>query len=114
MALNYPTYDKELYTLVRTLQIWQNYLWHKKFIIYSDHESLKFLKSQDKLKKHHAKWLEFVETFPYVIKYKEGRENVVADALSKRYTIFTSLQAKLLSFEFLKELYEHDIDFGQA
>ena len=71
-ALNYPTYDKELYALVRTLQTWQHYLWPKEFIIHLDHdyESLMFLKTQGKLNKRHAKWLEFIETFPYVIKYK--------------------------------------------
>ncbi|KAL9400936.1 hypothetical protein Peur_004785 [Populus x canadensis] len=26
-ALNYPTYDKELYALVRTLETWQHYMW---------------------------------------------------------------------------------------
>ena len=31
--------------------------------------------------------MEFIETFPYVIKYKQGKENVVADALSRRYTL---------------------------
>ncbi|KAF7800818.1 Transposon Ty3-I Gag-Pol polyprotein [Senna tora] len=62
----------------------QHYLWSREFIIHSDHESLKFLKSQGKLKKRHARWLEFIETFPYVIKHKKGKENVVADALSRR------------------------------
>ena len=28
-SLNYSTYDKELYALVRTLQTWQHYLWPK-------------------------------------------------------------------------------------
>ncbi|XP_031287923.1 uncharacterized protein LOC116146645 [Pistacia vera] len=83
VALNYPTYDKELYALVRTLQTWQHYLWLREFIIHFDHESLKFLKTQGKLNERHAKWLEFIETFPYVIKYKHGKENVVADALSR-------------------------------
>jgi hypothetical protein len=32
-ALNYPTYDKELYALVRTLEMWQHYLWPKEFVI---------------------------------------------------------------------------------
>ena len=112
-ALNYPVYDKELYALVRTLQTWQHYLWPKEFIIHSDHESLKFLKTQGKLNKRHAKWLEFIETFPYVIKYKQGKENVVVDALSRRYTLLTSLHTKLLGFELIKELYVSDADFGQ-
>ena len=30
-ALNYPTYNKELYALVRTLETWQHYLWPKEF-----------------------------------------------------------------------------------
>ncbi|KAG7547992.1 Zinc finger CCHC-type [Arabidopsis suecica] len=83
-TLNYPTYDKELYALVRALQTWQHYLWPKEFVIHTDHESLKHLKAQQKLNKRHARWVEFIETFPYVIKYKKGKDNVVADALSRR------------------------------
>ena len=82
VALNYPTYDKELYALVQTLEKWQHYLWPKEFVIHTDHESLKHLKGQHKLSRHHAKSVEFIETFPYVIKYKQGKENVVSDALS--------------------------------
>ncbi|XP_048630844.1 uncharacterized protein LOC125604595 [Brassica napus] len=82
--LNYPTYDKELYALIRALQTWQHYLWPKEFVIHTDHESLKHLKGQHKLNKRHARWVEFLETFPYVIHYKQGKENIVADALSRR------------------------------
>jgi hypothetical protein len=35
-VLNYSTYDKELYALVRCLETWQHYLWPKEFIIHSD------------------------------------------------------------------------------
>ncbi|RDX83841.1 hypothetical protein CR513_35193, partial [Mucuna pruriens] len=83
-ALNYSTNDKELYTLVRTLQSWKYYLWPREFIIHFYHQSLKFLKSQGKLQKRHAKWPEFIEMFPYVIKYKKGKENTMANALSRR------------------------------
>lgn len=48
-TLNYPTYDKEFYALVQALKTWKHYLWPKKFVIYTDHESLKYLKGQDKL-----------------------------------------------------------------
>jgi hypothetical protein len=54
-ALNYTTYDKELYALVRTLETWQHYLWPKEFMIHSDHESLKHLKGQGKLCRRNAK-----------------------------------------------------------
>jgi len=53
-------------------------------VIHSDHESLKYLKTQSKFNKRHAKWVEFIEQFPYVIKYKQGKINVVVDALSRR------------------------------
>jgi hypothetical protein len=43
-------------------------------VILSNHESLKHLKRQGKLSRIHAKWVEFIETFMYVIKYKQGKK----------------------------------------
>ncbi|PON54875.1 hypothetical protein PanWU01x14_192410, partial [Parasponia andersonii] len=112
-VLNYPTYDKELYALVRAMETWQHYLWPKTFVIHTDHESLKHLRGQHKLSKRHARWVEFIETFPYVIRYKQGKENVVADALSHRYVLLSTLDAKILCFEHIKELYPLDHDFSE-
>ncbi|XP_052477199.1 uncharacterized protein LOC128032595 [Gossypium raimondii] len=111
--VNYPTYDNELYSLIRALETWQHYLWPKEFVIHTDHESLKYLKGQHKLNKRHAKWVEFLESFPYVIKYKKGKENVVTDALSRRYALLNVLDAKLMGFVFLKDLYADDAAFGE-
>ena len=113
-ALNYPTYDKELYALVRSLETWQHYLLSKEFVIHTDHETLKHLRGQTTLKKRHARWLEFVETFPYVIKYKKGKDNVVADALSRRHTLIVTMEAKIMGFEHIKESYATDLDFNEA
>jgi hypothetical protein len=113
-ALNYPTYDKELYALVRTLETWQHYLWPKEFVIHSNHESLKHLKGQRKLSRRHAKWVEFIETFPYVIKYKQGKGNIMANALSHRYVLLSTLDARFLGFEHIKELYKDDSDFANV
>jgi hypothetical protein len=44
-SLRYSTYDRELYALVRTLQTWQHYLWPREFIIHSDHEALKHIRT---------------------------------------------------------------------
>ncbi|WVZ90013.1 hypothetical protein U9M48_036351 [Paspalum notatum var. saurae] len=110
-VLNYSTYDKELYTLVRSLEMWQRYLWPKEFVIHSDHESLKHIRSQVKLNRRHAKWIEFIESFPYVIKYKKGKDNVIADALSRRYTMLLQLDHRIFGLESIKEQYAYDEDF---
>jgi hypothetical protein len=81
---------------------------------FSDHESLKHLKGQDKLSRIRAKWVEFIETFLYVIKYKQGKENIVADALSRRYVLLSTLDARFLGFQHIKELYKDDSDFANV
>ena len=55
---------------------------------------------------------EFIESFPYMIKYKQGMENIVANALSRRYTLISTLNTKLFGFEYIKDLYSNDPDFG--
>uniref|UniRef100_A0A2N9FMT4 Integrase catalytic domain-containing protein n=1 Tax=Fagus sylvatica TaxID=28930 RepID=A0A2N9FMT4_FAGSY len=113
-SLKYPTYDKELYALVRALETWQHYLWPREFVIHTDHESLKHLKGQGKLNQRHARWLEYIETFPYVIHYKQDKENIVADTLSRRYVLLTSMSAKLLGFEYVKDMYADDANFSDV
>jgi len=81
VTFNYLTYDKELYAVV-DLETWQHDMWPQDFVIHTDHQSLKYLKGQGKLSRRHAKWVEFIETFLFVIKYKQGQENMVANALS--------------------------------
>lgn len=49
-----------------------------------------------------------------MFKYKQGKENVVADALSRRYTIINTLSSKMLVFEFIRDLYASDSDFGNV
>jgi hypothetical protein len=97
-SLNNSTYDKELYALVRILETWQHYLWPKEFVIHSDHESLKHIRGQAKLNNHHAKWVEFIETFPYIIRHKKGKDNDIVDALSRHYTMLSQLDHKILGW----------------
>ena len=40
---NYPTHDLELSAVVFSLKIWRHYLYGEKYIIYTDHKSLKYL-----------------------------------------------------------------------
>ncbi|KAF8109185.1 hypothetical protein N665_0101s0015 [Sinapis alba] len=113
-ALNYPTYFKKLYALVRSLETWQHYLISKEFVILTDHETLKHLRGQTTLKRRHTRWLEFVEAFPYVIKYKKGKDNVVAEALSRRHTLIATMEAKIVGFELIKYSYATALDFQET
>jgi hypothetical protein len=110
--LNYPVYDKELYAVVKVLEVWQHYLWPKEFIIHYDHEALKYLKAQSNLHRRLAKWVEFIVSFPYIIKHKKGIDNVVADALSRKNVLFTQLDIKVPGLESLCDLYATAHDFS--
>ncbi|KAI3740084.1 hypothetical protein L2E82_30502 [Cichorium intybus] len=109
--LNYCTYDKEFYAIVRALDHWSHYVRANHFILHSDHESLKYINGQQKLSTRHAKWVEFLQSFHFSAKYKDGKSNVVADALSRRYTLLATLDVRFLGFETLKDYYETDVDF---
>ncbi|KAL9276050.1 Retrovirus-related Pol polyprotein from transposon 297-like protein [Drosera capensis] len=54
---NYSTYDKKFYAIVRALDHWNHYLRPGQFVLYSDHEALKFINNQHKLNSRHAKWM---------------------------------------------------------
>src|SRR4051812_46041230 len=54
-----------------------------------------------------------MESFPYIVKYKKGKENVVADALScKNTNLLTQLEVNVLGLDDIKSLYASDPFFG--
>ncbi|XP_071714598.1 uncharacterized protein [Rutidosis leptorrhynchoides] len=44
--------------------------------------------------------------YTFVSKHKAGTSNVVADALSRMYSLLSILEDRVLGFSFVKELYE--------
>jgi hypothetical protein len=40
VVVNYPTYDKEFYALVQSINKWKHYLSRKETIIHTDHHPL--------------------------------------------------------------------------
>ena len=80
---NYPTHERELLAVIHALRTWRHYLLGRKFIIVSDHHSLKYLQTQPQLSRRQARWLEFLAEFDFEIVHRPGKSNVVADALSR-------------------------------
>ena len=50
----------------------------------SDHNGLRYLFDQPNLNARKARWLATLSEFDFEIRYIKGKENRVADALSKR------------------------------
>jgi hypothetical protein len=110
----YSTYDKEFYVVIQALKKWRHYLILKEFVLYIDNQALQFITRQEKLNQRHAKWVEFMHNFTFVIKHISGSTNKVADALSRRCLILQEFQVETLGFEHLKEMYQEDPDFKEA
>ncbi|GJR60132.1 RNA-directed DNA polymerase [Tanacetum coccineum] len=91
----YSTYDKEFYAIVHSLDTWRHYLLSNEFVLFSDHEALKFINGQHKLKPCHSKWVEFIQAFSFVILHKAGSNNQVVDALSRRHSLITTMQIRV-------------------
>jgi hypothetical protein len=84
-SLAKSAYERELMALVLAVQHWQPYLLGRKFIIRTDQQSLKHLLEQRLSTPAQHKWLYKLMGFDYSIEYKAGRDNVVADALSRQF-----------------------------
>jgi hypothetical protein len=56
----------------------------ERFELRIDHNGLKYLFGQPNLNSRESRWLEFLYEYDFDIKYIKGKENKVADALSRR------------------------------
>jgi transposase InsO family protein len=80
---NYSTIERELLAIVESTKHFRPYLYGKHFEIETDHKPLVWLFSLKDPNSRLVKWRLRLEEFDYTIKYKKGKENSVADALSR-------------------------------
>ncbi|KAI3757890.1 hypothetical protein L6452_05434 [Arctium lappa] len=81
---NYPTHDLELAEVVFALKLWRHYLYGTKCTLFTDHKSLKYIFDQKDLNMRQRRWLELLKYYHCELLYHPGKDNVVADALSRK------------------------------
>lgn len=81
---NYPVIDKEWLAVIYAMTKWRHYL-HQHFVIRTDHKPLVALlsKSSAPLQDRRARWMDLCLQYPYTVEHVAGKENVVADVLSR-------------------------------
>ena len=83
MKKNYATHDLELAAIIHALKMWRHCLIGRRFLLMSYNISLKYLFDQQNLNAQQARWLAFLSEYEFDIKHIKGKENKVADALSR-------------------------------
>jgi hypothetical protein len=89
----YATHDKELLALILAVEHWRVYLEGSEhpIMLRTDHRSLQHLSTQPNLNARQVRWVEKLSEFDFVIGYVPGKDNAVADALSRRPDYETTL-----------------------
>ncbi|GJU65305.1 putative reverse transcriptase domain-containing protein [Tanacetum coccineum] len=81
---NYTTHDLELGAVVFALKMWRHYLYGTKCVMFTNHKSLQHILDQKELKMRQHRWLELLSDYDCELRYHPRKENVVADALSRK------------------------------
>lgn len=109
---HYSTYDVEFYAIIYAVKYWRHFLFHREFVLYTYHDALKHLDSQAKVSSRHATWIAFLQQFTFTIRHQSGKLNKVADALSRRHFLVTTMHTVIPGFAALDDLYIMDPFFA--
>ena len=83
---NYHAQEQELLAIVDSLRAWRAYLYGQTFVVHTDHFSLKYLETQERLSERQVRWLQTLVSLDFKIIPIRGTTNTVADALSRKHT----------------------------
>jgi len=115
---HYFIYDKEMLAILHALTKLRQYLVGSRFKIKTDHNSLKYFLEQKELNERQQKWVNKVQACDFEIEYVKGKNNVVADALSRRRASLSLMSIStdwrsLLLVEYSKNKFAYELLHGQ-
>ena len=80
-----PTYEKEMLAILHAIKKWRPYLMGRHFKVKTNHDSLKYFLKQILSSEEQQKWVTKRFGYDFEILYKKGKQNVMADALSRKH-----------------------------
>jgi len=113
----YVTHGIDLARIVHALKMWRHYLLRRRFILMTDHCSLKCLFDQPRLNARQARWMVSINEFDFEIKDIKGKENKIADALSRSVHTMHLAVTSVGEFDIqqrIKTLLQEDDFFNQV
>ncbi|GJT42023.1 putative reverse transcriptase domain-containing protein [Tanacetum coccineum] len=81
---NYTTHNLELGAVVFALRLWRHYLYGTKYVVFTDHKSLRYILNQKELNLRQRRWIELLSDYDCKIRYHPEKANVVPDAISRK------------------------------
>jgi RNase H-like domain found in reverse transcriptase/Reverse transcriptase (RNA-dependent DNA polymerase)/Integrase zinc binding domain/Chromo (CHRromatin Organisation MOdifier) domain len=90
----YPIQDRELLAVVRTLQHFEPELLGTQFVVLTDHQALIYWSTKRFLSTRQVAWTEYLSNFDIQFKYRPGKSNVAADALSRKTIDLPTVRAR--------------------
>jgi hypothetical protein len=81
---NYVTHDLELAAVIHALNMWWHYIMGRKFLLLTDNSGVKYLFSQPDINARKERSLAVLRKFEFEVRHIKGKENKVADSLSRR------------------------------
>jgi len=83
--LHYPVHGLELLAIVDAVHSFHPMLYGTRFIVVTDNKALSFFQSQTNLPYRQTRWRMFLQSYNFDIIHKPGKDNVLADGLSRIY-----------------------------
>ncbi len=83
----YSAQELEGLALVESIRHFAYYLYGRRFTVVTDHRVLVNLKEEKQLNRRLYRWSLILSEFDFEIVYRRGRDNVVADCLSRCYSL---------------------------